>query len=257
MYILKRFTRYGYGSDETMEVILNGLTSLSDRIKRIDSETDKGVIIDDIYKITFVPDSNWYSVTMTLFVNDTEIASETRLPTSTQTSSLASAERGLQVLYAENDNCTQTSSLASAERGLQVLYAENDNCIDLKLLQPQFSGSDKWHDEFIFVKCNNLENIYAYKYAGTNSYTSSPAIDTSFYDLNSQPYKTLTRFNYVGGESGVDIDVSTSKIILSGTQKVDEIIGMKDCSTVTANNVYPCNDGKQYYALNANTLMEV
>ena len=234
MYILKRFTRYGYGSDETMEVILNGLTSLSDRIKRIDSDTDKGVIIDDIYKITFVPDSNWYSVTMTLFVNDTEIASETRLPTS-----------------------TQTSSLASAERGLQVLYAENDNCIDLKLLQPQFSGSDKWHDEFIFVKCNNLENIYAYKYAGSNSTISSPAIDTSFYDLNSQPYKTLTRFNYVGGESGVDIDVSTSKIILSGTQKVDEIIGMKDCSTVTANNVYPCNDGKQYYALNANTLMEV
>ena len=234
MYILKRFTRYGYGSDETMEVILSGLTSLSDRIKRIDSDTDKGVIIDDIYKITFVPDSNWYYVTMTLFVNDTEIASETRLPTS-----------------------TQTSSLASAERGLQVLYAENDNCIDLKLLQPQFSGSNSWHDEFIFVKCNNLENIYAYKYGGSTSTISSPAIDTSFYDLNSQPYKTLTRFNYVGGESGVDIDVSTSKIILSGTQKVDEIIGMKDCSTVTANGVYPCNDGKQYYALNANTLMEV
>ena len=28
MYILKRFTRYGYGSDETMELILNGLTSI-------------------------------------------------------------------------------------------------------------------------------------------------------------------------------------------------------------------------------------
>ena len=97
-----------------------------------------------------------------------------------------------------------------------------------------------------------------YKYAANSNLTiSSSAIDTNFYDLNSQPYKTLTRFNYVGGESGVDIDVSTSKILLSGTQKVDEIIGMKDCSTVTANSVYPCNDGKQYYALNANTLMEV
>lgn len=234
MYILKRFTRYGYGSDETMELILNGLTSLSDRIKRIDSETDKGVIIDDIYKITFVPSSSWYSVTMTLFVNDTEIASDTKLPIS-----------------------KNASSIVDTERGLQVLYAENDNCIDLKFLGPSFSGSDKWHDEFIFVKCNNLENIYAYKYAGQSSYISSPAIDTNFYNLNSQPYKTLTRFNYVGGESGVDIDVSTSKILLSGTQKVDEIIGMKDCSTVTANSVYPCNDGKQYYALNANTLMEV
>ena len=234
MYILKRFTRYGYGSDETMELILNGLTSLSDRIKRIDSETDKGVIIDDIYKITFVPDSNWYSVKVTLFVNDTEIASDTKLPISKN-------------VYSATDT----------ERGLQVLYAENDNCIDLKLLGPTYSGSDKWNDEFIFVKCNNLENIYAYKYASSSSYISSPAIDTSFCDLNNRPYKTLTRFNYVGGESGVDIDVSTSKIILSGTQKVDETIGMKDCSTVTANSVYPCNDGKQYYALNANTLMEV
>lgn len=234
MYILKRFTRYGYGSDETMELILNGLTSLSDRIKRIDSETDKGVIIDDIYKITFVPSSDWYSVKMTLFVNDTEIASETRLPIS-----------------------TNSTSTTDAERGLQVLYAENDNCIDLKLLQPRYSGSDRWTDEFIFIKCNNLENIYAYKYSASVSYTSSPAIDTNFYDLNNHPYKALTRFNYVGGESGVDIDVSTSKIILSGTQKVDETIGMKDCSTVTANSVYPCNDGKQYYALNANTLMEV
>lgn len=235
MYILKRFTRYGYGNEETMEVILNGLTSLSDRIKRIDSETEKGVIIDDIYKITFVPSSNWYSVKMTLFVNDTEIASDTQLPISHN-------------VYPD----------VRAERGLQVLYAENDNCIDLKLLQPGYSGSDKWHDEFIFVKCNNLENIYAYKSSGAgNTTTSSSAIDTSFYDLNSQPYETLTRFNYVGGESGVDIDVTTSKILLSGTQKVDEIIGMKDCSTVTANGVYPCNDGKQYYALNANTLMEV
>lgn len=234
MYILKRFTRYGYGSDETMEVILNGLTSLSDRIKRIESETDKGVIIDDIYKITFVPDSNWYYVTMTLFVNDTKIASETSLPISTK--------------YGSGE---------SGERGLQVLYAENDNCIDLKLLRPASSGSDKWNDEFIFVKCNNLENIYAYNFSGSTPSNTNPAIDTNFYDLNSQPYKTLTRFNYVGGESGVDIDVSTSKILLSGTQKVDEIIGMKDCSTVTANSVYPCNDGKQYYALNANTLMEV
>lgn len=234
MYILKRFTRYGYGSDETMELILNGLTSLSDRIKRIDSETEKGVIIDDIYKITFVPSSDWYSVKMTLFVNDTEIASATRLPIS-----------------------KNGSSTVDTERGLQVLYAENDNCIDLKFLQPSYSGSDKWNDEFIFVKCNNLENIYSYAFSSDVSPRSNIAIDTNFYDLNSQPYKTLTRFNYVGGESGVDIDVSTSKIILSGTQKVDEIIGMKDCSTVTANGVYPCNDGKQYYALNANTLMEV
>ena len=233
MYILKRFTRYGYGSDETMELILNGLTSLSDRIKRIDSETDKGVIIDDIYKITFVPDSNWHSVKVTLFVNDTEIASDTQLPIS-----------------------NNTQSTVYTERGLQVLYAENDNCIDLKLLQPAYSGSDKWNDEFIFIKCNNLENIYSYTFSD-GSPRSKIAIDRNFYDLNSHPYKTLTRFNYVGGESGVDIDVSTSKILLSGTQKVDETIGMKDCSTVTANGVYPCNDGKQYYALNAYTLMEV
>lgn len=135
------------------------------------------------------------------------------------------------------------------------VLAENESCINLKFLsydQTAGTGTGFSRDHIFAITKND---IYVF------AYTTSPnkyAIEQNIIGTaDSSVYKTLTRFNYVGGESGVDIDVSTSKIILSGTQKVDEISGMFDCSTVTANSVYPCNDGKQYYALNANTLMEV
>lgn len=135
------------------------------------------------------------------------------------------------------------------------VLAENDFCINLKFLNyNQTAGTETGFScDHIFAITKNDIYVFAYT-TSVNKYAIEQNIIGT---ADSSAYKTLTRFNYVGGESGVDIDVSTSKIILSGTQKVDEIIGMKDCSTVTANSVYPCNDGKQYYALNANTLMEV
>ena len=135
------------------------------------------------------------------------------------------------------------------------VLAENDFCINLKFLDyRQTAGTGTGFScDHIFAITKNDIYVFAYTTSSDTYAIARNIIGTA----DGSVYKTLTRFNYVGGESGVDIDVSTSKIILSRTQKVDEIIGMKDCSTVTANGVYPCNDGKQYYALNANTLMEV
>ena len=135
------------------------------------------------------------------------------------------------------------------------VLAENDFCINLKFLdyrQTAVTGTDFSRDHIFAITKNDIY-VFAYTTSSNGYAIAQNIIGTA----DGSAYKTLTRFNYIGGESGVDIDVSTSKILLSGTQKVDEIIGMFDCSTVTANNVYPCNDGKQYYALNANTLMEV
>lgn len=157
--------------------------------------------------------------------------------------------------YSNNYISVRFTDLVTRSCSAGFVLAENDFCINLKFLswgQTAGTGTDFEHDHIFAITKND---IYVF------AYTTSPnkyAIEQNIIGTaDGSAYKTLTRFNYVGGESGVDIDVSTSKIILSGTQKVDEIIGMKDCSTVTANGVYPCNDGKQYYALNANTLMEV
>lgn len=135
------------------------------------------------------------------------------------------------------------------------VLAENDFCINLKFLNYDQTASTGtgFSCDHIFAITKNDIYVFAYTASSDKYAIERNIIGTA----DSSTYKTLTRFNYVGGESGVDIDVSTSKILLSGTQKVDEISGMFDCSTVTANSVYPCNDGKQYYALNANTLMEV
>lgn len=135
------------------------------------------------------------------------------------------------------------------------VLAENDFCINLKFLgYSEIAGTGTgFSREHIFAITKN--DIYVF------AYTTQPNIYVIEQNIigtaDSSVYKTQSRLNYIASNTGTDIDVTTSKILLSGTQKVDEIIGMKDCSTVTANSVYPCNDGKQYYALNANTLMEV
>ena len=147
------------------------------------------------------------------------------------------------------------SDLATLSCSAGFVLAENDFCINLNFLNyDQTAGTiTGFSRDHIFAITKNDIYVFAYTTSSNKYAIEQNIIGTT----DGSAYKTLTRFNYVGGESGVDIDVTTSKILLSGTQKVDEISGMFDCSTVTANGVYPCNDGKQYYALNANTLMEV
>ena len=135
------------------------------------------------------------------------------------------------------------------------VLAENESCINFKFLNyKQTAGIETgFSRDHIFAITKNDIYVFAYTTQANKYAIEQNIIGTA----DSSVYKTQSRLNYIASNTGTDIDVTTSKILLSGTQKVDEIIGMKDCSTVTANGVYPCNDGKQYYALNANTLMEV
>ena len=146
-----------------------------------------------------------------------------------------------------------TDSALSYSAGF--VLAENDFCINLKFLnydQTAGTGTGFGRDHIFAITKNDIY-VFAYTTSSDTYAIARNIIGTA----DGSAYKTQSRLNYIASNTGTDIDVTTSKILLSGTQKVDEIIGMKDCSTVTANGVYPCNDGKQYYALNANTLMEV
>lgn len=146
-----------------------------------------------------------------------------------------------------------TDSALSYSAGF--VLAENDFCINLKFLSyGQTAGTETGfsHDHIFAITKNDI-----YVFAYTTQINIYAIAQNIIGTADSSVYKTQSRLNYIASNTGTDIDVTTSKILLSGTQKVDEISGMFDCSTVTANSVYPCNDGKQYYALNANTLMEV
>lgn len=157
--------------------------------------------------------------------------------------------------YSNYDISVRSASLTTLPCSAGFVLAENDFCINLKFLNyDQTAGTGTgFSRDHIFAITKNDIYVFAYTTQSSKYAIEQNIIGTA----DSSVYKTQSRLNYIASNTGTDIDVSTSKILLSGTQKVDEIIGMKDCSTVTANGVYPCNDGKQYYALNANTLMEV
>ena len=157
--------------------------------------------------------------------------------------------------YSNNYIIVRKGSSTALPCSAGFVLAENDFCINLKFLNyDQNAGTGTGFScDHIFAITKNDIYVFAYT-TQTNKYAIEQNIIGT---ADSSVYKTQSRLNYIASNTGTDIDVSTSKILLSGTQKVDEISGMFDCSTVTANGVYPCNDGKQYYALNANTLMEV
>lgn len=157
--------------------------------------------------------------------------------------------------YSNYEISVRSADLATLSCSACFVLAENDFCINLKFLNyDQTAGTGTgFSRDHIFAITKNDIYVFAYITSPNRYAIEQNIIGTA----DGSAYKTQSRLNYIASNTGTDIDVTTSKILLSGTQKVDEIIGMKDCSTVTANGVYPCNDGKQYYALNANTLMEV
>ena len=53
-----------------------------------------------------------------------------------------------------------------------------------------------------------------------------------------------------------NIEMTERKVFASGGIKQFEVLKMCDCSTVTGDQLFPIN-GKQYYAIDNNTLMEV
>lgn len=144
----------------------------------------------------------------------------------------------------------------NAIHSLRFSLIENDHIINLKL-SAYNTAAEKFDRDYLFVTTNSDTDRFAYAVI-SNGFVRY-AIETDLYKRSdtSDAVKTQSRLNYTASSTGTEVDVTSSKMLLSGTQKVDEISGMFDCSTVTANVVYPCSDGKQYYALNANTLMEV
>lgn len=209
-----------------LEAVVNMIAATSDKF----SVDDNVITIDSKYQLTFTISGVTLMVAITY--NNVTIRSST---------SVASV--------------TNVNTTGSISRSLGFFVAENDNCINLKFFNYN-SALANFSSDFVFAFTDNDVYIFAY-YASVSS--GQLAINQTIYNSAdpTQTFKIPSRLSYIADDTVLDIDNMSNKILLSGTQKADTISAMLDCSTVTPNVVYPCTDGKEYYALNANTLMEV
>ena len=105
---------------------------------------------------------------------------------------------------------------------------------------------------------NNTDR-FAHKLDNSTSLSVSVnALADYFYkaDDSTQKYKIYNRLAYTADTNGEEFEIIESKSLVSDTIKADKITGLYDCSTVTADTLYML-DGKKYYAVDSNTLMEV
>lgn len=137
--------------------------------------------------------------------------------------------------------------------------AANDKAVCLRLSNHNTSQKDVINFDMIFIVNENNTDRFAHKLDNSTSLSVSVnALKDYFYkaDDSTQKYKIYNRLAYTADTNGEEFEMIESKSLVSDTIKADEITGLFDSSTVTADSRYML-DGKKYYAVDSNTLMEV
>lgn len=145
--------------------------------------------------------------------------------------------------------------------GAKITYrlAVNDKAVCLRLSNYNTQNKDVYNSDMFFIVNENNTDRFAHKLDNSTSLSVSVnALADYFYkaDDSTQKYKIYNRLAYTADTNGEEFEMIESKSLVSDTIKADEITGLFDSSTVTADSRYML-DGKKYYAVDSNTLMEV
>ena len=99
-------------------------------------------------------------------------------------------------------------------------------------------------------------NISSYPQSLASS-TRNFASATTLFDLrnNAQSLTLAHRLTYYHEATDENIATLTNKVLLSDDMRIGDV-NIIDCSTVTGDSVYPCNNAI-YYAIDSNTLIPV
>lgn len=137
--------------------------------------------------------------------------------------------------------------------------AANDKAVCLRLSNYNTSQKDVINFDMIFIISESNIDRCAFKASDSTTLSVSVNAMTSYFlkaDDGTQACKAYNRLVYTADTSGAEFEIITSKNLISDTIKTDATSGLFDCSNITPDTLYML-DGKQYYAVDSNTLMEV
>lgn len=211
--------------------ICSTIAQMSDDITL--TENELGIIIDNKFRLIFTPEpANVYQMYMTVSYGE-------------NTWDLSDSNR----------NGIQVNDYGIATRSTNVTIAVNSSSVNIKF--KNYSTSDPYFNwDLLFVFSNNAD-IFIFSY---NSQANQRPFATSlnFYNAatKSQEFTIVNRLPYVYSLGSTNIEMIEKKVFVIGNNRQAECSGLCDCSTVTGDQLFPIN-GKQYYAIDNNTLMEV
>lgn len=225
-YFKKVIKRTGADREAFKTQLANAIAAIGDDFVLL-TGNEIGVMIRDKYKLVFTDGYYSNGIRFNIYYND--------------------------VYYDLGNNFTVVNN-SNTETSLTMTVAVNDNVINMKF--KQFGVNDPYFNlDLLFIF--SASDIYSS--AVNNSSTSRDfAASYSLFDAasNTALYEVVHCLPYVYSSSSPYIEMTERKIIASGGIKQFEVLKMCDCSTVTGDQLFPIN-GKQYYAIDNNTLMEV
>lgn len=149
----------------------------------------------------------------------------------------------------------------TATRIAKFIFVISDNAIEMGFFKydadyfavSSNSGSDKNNNYYLFIPiAENSVTTYLYKSDITNVTSVS---DKTFYKMDENvPYKIAQSFNYSVPNNGIQIrDCST---LLSNSERVIDIDGLINCTTVPVNTVLTIGN-KEYFSLGTDCIVEI
>lgn len=224
-YFKKVIKRTGADRNSFKTQLANAIAALgSDFVLLTGNEI--GVMIRDTYKLVFT--NGYYSngIKFSIYYNNT--------------------------LYDCGNNFEVVNS-SNSETSLTMTAAVNDNVINMKF--KQVGVADPYFNmDLLFVF--GTKNLFNVSYSSGNVRPFSTLADMYDVDAGARSVTSVNCLPYVYSSSSTNIEMTERKVFASGGIKQFEVLKMCDCSTVTGDQLFPIN-GKQYYAIDNNTLMEV
>ena len=135
------------------------------------------------------------------------------------------------------------------------------NVINVKL-KSFYTPADSlnFDTDMLYVKTKLNTELFAFTHISTASGSSTRNFATTqtLQRVSDQQaiYTVQKRIPYAHDSDTTKLDTITGKVLTSGNIRADIIDAMLDCSYITGDALYPSN-GKQYYAVDNYTLIEV
>lgn len=213
-------------------------------------DTSAGYSFTLIYKnaiqLVFTRENNIGTITYLRFsISVTDSTMSTSIPYWYFTSS--------NCLYTTETTRTAKFIFAISEHAVEMIFLRNDATSDFAVTWQDGSSGRYYNPYFVFIPISeNGTTNYLCKYSISNFSNIS---DLTFYELGeSTPYTIAKNFNYACPNYG--IQMRDSSTLLSNSERVADIEGLINCTTVPINTVLTIGN-KEYFSMGTDCIVEI
>ena len=138
-----------------------------------------------------------------------------------------------------------------------VRVAQSDRAVNIKI-RGGTTASPYFNADILILLTDSGVRLMAYNSSTAATPRPFAALNPFYVGVTGATAEICSRLLYIYDDAvPPKVETVSGKIFLSGGQRIFECRDLTDCSEVSGGKLYPGNDGKNYFAVDDHTLMEV